>query len=91
VVRGGDHERRDALVFEHLPHVLLALGRGRLVLGQLERVGIQVLVRVDDVGDLDVRLLEEDRDELLAADAGAHDGEADAVVGPDGVGVTRGG
>src|SRR5690242_20418800 len=63
-----------------------------MLLEHVEGGGDEVLVHLDDVGDLDVRLGREGGQVELAADAGAHDGDADLVVGPvGGAGVPGGG
>ena len=86
VVRGGDGDGVDVLVFEHLSHVGVALG-ARVV---LQALGDDLGVDVAEGDDADALDLLELLDVFQTAAAEADDGDAEVTVGARGLGVGLG-
>ena len=87
-----DGDRIESRVFEGAPHVRKALG-GKLLAGlrfQIRQRLLQhLLVRIDEVGDLDVLLLGPAADVTLAPAVQADDSDAEAIVRADRSGIGR--
>ena len=78
VVRRSDGDGVDVLVFEDLADVLLYLRRLLLAfVDALQGIGNDVLIRINEIGNLDVLKPGEALDVSLAAALDTHDGEDD--------------
>ena len=86
VVRGGDRDGVDILIFEHLADVGVALGAGE----GLQTLGDDLGVDVAEGDDADTFDLLELIDVILTTAAEADDGDAEVTVGASGLGVGLG-
>ena len=83
MVRGGDGDRVDVFIFEHLSHVGVTLGAGVF----LQALGDDIGVDVAEGDDADALDLLELLDVLVATAAEADDGDAKVTVGASGLGI----
>ena len=86
VVRRGDGDGVDILIFEHLADVGVALGAGDVLHALGDDLGVDV-AEGDDADALDLLEL---LDVFLTAAAEADDGDAEVTVGASGLGVGLG-
>ena len=86
MVRGGDGDGVDVLVFEHLSHVGVALGAGVV----FQTLGDDLGVDVAEGDDADALDLLEFLDVFQTAATEADDGDAEVTVGARGLGVGLG-